>query len=105
MDTITPREVEEENLHGWAVVAGDVPHLCTRARTGSFSKGLEFVTQVGEFAEQANHHPDVELTYPQVTLSLTTHDAGGLTRADVDLARRISEVARDLSVELQAPPG
>ena len=103
MDTLTPADVESENLPGWSVRTGDVPALCTDAATGSFSAGLEFVNRIGDLAEEANHHPDVELTYPQVTIALTTHDAGGLTAADIDLARQISAVANLLEIDLVAP--
>ena len=52
----------------------------------------------GEAADAANHHPDVTITYPEVSVSITTHDAGGLTDLDVDMARAISSIARDLDV-------
>ena len=103
MDTLTPADVESENLPGWSVRTGDVLALCTEAATGSFSAGLEFVNRIGDLAEEANHHPDIELTYPQVRIALTTHDAGGLTAADVDLARQISAVANLLEIDLVAP--
>ena len=45
-----------------------------------------------------NHHPDVTLTYPWVGLRLWSHDAAGLTQRDIDLARRISEIAREQGV-------
>ena len=54
--------------------------------------GLGFVGRMAELAEKANHHPDVLLTYPRVTVSLTTHDAGGLTEKDFGLAQQIDEV-------------
>jgi 4a-hydroxytetrahydrobiopterin dehydratase len=50
---------------------------------------LAFVNQVGALAEAANHHPDVDIRYSKVTLVLTTHDAGGLTANDFDLAEKI----------------
>ncbi|ROS73520.1 VOC family protein [Cellulomonas sp. PhB143] len=68
-------------------------------RTGDFATGLALVGRIGELAEEAGHHPDVDLTYPAVVVRLTTHDAGGLTGRDVALARRISEAARELGVD------
>ena len=50
-------------------------------------------------AEEANHHPDVVLTYPQVDVDLRSHDVGGVTVRDLDLARRISAIATELGVE------
>lgn len=55
----------------------------------SFRAALAFVAYVGELAEAAGHHPDIDIRYCRVELKLTTHDAGGLTPNDFDLARRI----------------
>ena len=49
-----------------------------------------FAAAVGYLAEQANHHPDMTIQWNRVTLTLSTHSAGGLTSADFDLARRIT---------------
>lgn len=69
-----------------------------RFRTGNFALGVQLVVAIGELADAANHHPDVDLRYPSVSVRLTTHDSGGLTGKDVDLARRISAAARELGV-------
>jgi 4a-hydroxytetrahydrobiopterin dehydratase len=50
---------------------------------------LAFVNAVGERAEAANHHPDIDIRWDTVTLRLSTHSEGGLTQKDVDLAREI----------------
>jgi 4a-hydroxytetrahydrobiopterin dehydratase len=52
----------------------------------TFLLGIEFVTQVARAAEEANHHPDIDIRWRQVTLALVTHDAGGLTWRDTKLA-------------------
>ncbi len=54
-----------------------------------FKAALAFVNRVGELAEQVDHHPDIDIRYSRVTLALTTHDAGGLTARDFELASRI----------------
>ena len=59
----------------------------------SFMDAIDFVTRVAAFAEAANHHPDLDIRYRKVTIALTTHDSGGLTDKDLELARRIEEVA------------
>jgi 4a-hydroxytetrahydrobiopterin dehydratase len=51
-----------------------------------FVAALAFVNQVGERAEEAGHHPDIDIRYNKVRLGLVTHDAGGLTAKDFDLA-------------------
>ncbi len=54
-----------------------------------FPAALRFINRVGALAERANHHPDIANSWNKVTLSLTTHDKGGLTDLDFDLAVRI----------------
>lgn len=54
-----------------------------------FMEGIDFVNGVAEIAEEAGHHPDIEIQWCNVTLTLTTHDAGGLTDSDFELARKI----------------
>lgn len=54
-----------------------------------FVEAMGFVAQVALLAEKANHHPDIDIRWNRVTLALTTHDAGGLTDKDANLARRI----------------
>ena len=58
----------------------------------SFPGAITFVTQVGFLAEAAGHHPDIDIRWRKVTLALTTHDAGGLTQQDFDLASQIDEI-------------
>ena len=55
----------------------------------SFPEAIAFVNRVAGFAEDADHHPDILVQYRRVTLTLSTHDAGGLTGRDLALAARI----------------
>lgn len=55
-----------------------------------FPPALAFINRVGELAEAMDHHPDIYNSWATVRLSLTTHDAGGLTALDFELARKIS---------------
>jgi len=50
------------------------------------------VNRVGELAERANHHPDIDIRWNTVTLRLSTHSAGGITEADLGLARQIDSL-------------
>ncbi len=59
----------------------------------SFAKAMEFVNQIAEAAEALNHHPDILISYNKVTLSLLSHDSGGVTNRDVRMAARINELA------------
>ena len=54
-----------------------------------FRAALAFVNRVGELAEGMDHHPDIDIRYSRVTLALTSHDAGGLTARDFELAGQI----------------
>ncbi|MBR8835679.1 MAG: 4a-hydroxytetrahydrobiopterin dehydratase [Stigonema ocellatum SAG 48.90 = DSM 106950] len=64
---------------------------CTR-KFKDFIEAIDFVNRLVEPAESAGHHPDIEVSYNKVKLTLTTHDAGGLTQKDFDLARVISQI-------------
>lgn len=61
-------------------------------RLPDFRSALAFVAYVGELAESRSHHPDIDIRYNQVTLALSTHDAGGLTEKDFELAGLIDRV-------------
>lgn len=93
---LSEAEVREAGLDDWRQVFN---RLKARFRTGDFATGLALVNRIGEAAEQANHHPDVTLTYPEVIVSLSSHDVGGLTSRDVDLAREISRYAAEAGAE------
>ena len=53
-----------------------------------FAAAMKFVNQVADLAEQAHHHPDMDIRWNRVALALTTHDAGGLTEKDFALAKQ-----------------
>jgi len=57
-----------------------------------FIESLSFVVKVGMVAEKMGHHPDITINYNKVSLSLTTHDAGGITEKDYKLAKLIDEL-------------
>ena len=57
---------------------------------------MELVDRIGASAEEANHHPDLTLTYTEVRVTLSSHDVGGITSRDIDLARTVSGHAADL---------
>ena len=73
-------------LKGWRQAGNSIQKQFTFA---NFKDAMFFVNTVAGLAEKAGHHPDITVTYNRVMLSLSTHDAGGLTRKDFDLAGRI----------------
>jgi len=58
-----------------------------------FMEAIDFVNLLADVAEEAGHHPDIDIRYRRVTVVLTTHDAGGLTESDMELAQRINHLA------------
>ena len=59
----------------------------------TFAQGIAYVTRVAKAADAMNHHPDIDIRYTKITCALSTHDAGGITERDLELARQIEQVA------------
>ena len=85
-NTLGPDVIEAEGLSDWGW-RDDALHA--RFATGDFATGLRLVNLVGESAEAMNHHPDVDLRYPHVDVTISSHDAGGVTERDLALADAI----------------
>lgn len=68
-------------------------HLVAAFTTADFRSAVRLVDAVADVADALNHHPDVRLGWGRVEFALTSHDAGGVTPRDVELARRIGEIA------------
>jgi len=84
----------------WAEVGGSIQ------RTFAFSnfvQSMEFVTNVAAVAEADAHHPEILIRYNKVTLSLNTHDAGGITSKDFALATKADELAGLIPPAVKAP--
>lgn len=91
MSVLDPHDVDRALAGGVAWQrAGD--ELVKERRGRDFADSLAFVNAVGALAEQANHHPDIDIRWNTVTLRLQTHSAGGITEADLALARSIDEL-------------
>tara|TARA_R110001583_G_scaffold10417_7_gene47895 strand:- start:9988 stop:10314 length:327 start_codon:yes stop_codon:yes gene_type:complete len=92
---IPPLEEKEINQHlaklnGWQVV--DLHHLLKIFLFSDFKSALAFVNQVGEIAEDENHHPDMILSWGKVVVSIWTHKIDGLHENDFILAAKIDEL-------------
>ena len=97
-DPITPRRFHEaDGVEDWRVLGEGA---CACFRTGSFVAGARLVHAIGELAGLGEHHPDLDLRHEGVTVRLltTADDWYGLTERDLDLARQISAVARQLGL-------
>jgi len=97
-ERITPLQFHEAaGVEDWRVLGEGA---CTYFRTGSFAAGARLVHAIGERVGFEDHHPDIDLREGGVTVRLITltHDLYGMTERDVELARQISAVARELGV-------
>jgi 4a-hydroxytetrahydrobiopterin dehydratase len=77
-------------LPKWKIESGE---LVRTFEFKDFLGALDFVNQVGKLAEDEGHHPDIDIRYNRVKLALVTHDAGGLTAKDFDLAAAADKLA------------
>ena len=82
------------DLPDWTRAGSDVPSVTATYELADFAAALAFVNAVGAEAEEVDHHPDIDIRWNTVTLVLSTHSAGGLTEADLDLAATISGLPR-----------
>jgi 4a-hydroxytetrahydrobiopterin dehydratase len=88
---LSDAEIEQRlgDLVDWTI---DGQQIHKTFQLASFPMAIGFVVQVGFLAEAASHHPDIDIRWRKVTLVLTTHDSGGLTTNDFDLAAQIDEI-------------
>ena len=78
-----------DSLDGWAA---DGDAIKRRFEFANFAESLEFVNKVGAIAEEADHHPDITFGWGYAEIATTTHDRGGLTDFDIELARQINDL-------------
>jgi 4a-hydroxytetrahydrobiopterin dehydratase len=91
----TDQEIERAlaDLPGWK---RDGRNIVKTYDFGGFKAAMAFANTVAELAERADHHPDINVQFHKVSLTLTSHDAGGITDRDLRLARQIEAAARDM---------
>lgn len=89
--TAKQREAALKRLNGWVYdEAKDAIHHVFKFK--DFSEAFGFMSRVALVAEKSGHHPDWSNSYDSVTITLSTHDAGGLSARDVDLAKAIDTI-------------
>jgi 4a-hydroxytetrahydrobiopterin dehydratase len=91
MDKLSDEQRAEalERLSDWHEQGGAISRTF---HFKDFARSIDFVNAVAEMAEESDHHPDIDIRYNKVTITLTTHSAGGLTRSDVELAAGIDDI-------------
>jgi 4a-hydroxytetrahydrobiopterin dehydratase len=91
MARLSDSEIDERlaGLEGWER-SGDA--IVKRFDNGDFKGSVDFVNRLTPEAEELDHHPDLEISWNTVTVTITTHSEGGLTEGDFELARRIDSL-------------
>ena len=79
------------SLSGWSRRGDTLTKTYTFEK---FAEGIGFVSRVAQIADEMDHHPDIDIRYTKISMSLSTHDAGGITQSDLTLAERIESAAR-----------
>ena len=92
MAVLTDAEIQQEltSLNGWQRNGSAIQRVF---RSPDFKAAMQFVNKIAEAAEQANHHPDIDIRYNTVTMALVSHDSGGVTKRDVRMAGTINKIA------------
>jgi 4a-hydroxytetrahydrobiopterin dehydratase len=87
---LTPAEIKEvlQAIPGWTLQDGKLTREWTFK---DFVQAMEFVNQLAALAETAGHHPDIDIRYNRVRLGLVSHDAGGITQRDANMAKQINQ--------------
>jgi 4a-hydroxytetrahydrobiopterin dehydratase len=100
---LTGQQVADAGLDGWTfLVYYGLFRLHTRIHTKDFASCRQIVNEIGQAAEEMNHHADLDLRKSRVDVRLTSgYEAGGVTETDVELARRISDIAAAAGAELE----
>jgi 4a-hydroxytetrahydrobiopterin dehydratase len=93
MAKLPPEEIKNRltGLAGWQLADNAIRK---QFKFNDFMSAVAFVNRVANAAEAADHHPDIVINYTRVTMSLSTHSAGGITEKDFDLAQKIDLAAK-----------
>ena len=87
-DLVDPEEIESlmKKIPEWDLEEKEIVRV---VEFDEFMEGIDFVDAVAEIAEESGHHPDIDIRWCTITLRLTTHDVGGLTESDFEVAKKI----------------
>jgi len=91
MPVLSDAEIQQAlgSLQGWQKNGTAIQRVF---RFPDFKAAMQFVNKVADAAEQANHHPDIDIRYNTVTMALVSHDSGGVTERDVRMASVINNL-------------
>ena len=88
--TSTEIDLALQKLPGWTRTTSTIERIF---QFDDFVQAMKFVNQIATAAQAANHHPDILISYSKVTLALVSHDSGGVTQRDIQMAGKINEIA------------
>lgn len=96
-DPLNPQDLTQEvsNLDGWSVLS-QRPAIFKKYVFNDFRQAFAFMTKCANFAEEINHHPEWFNIYKTVEITLTTHDAGGITPLDIEMAKAMDDFANNV---------
>ncbi|MEM7796664.1 MAG: 4a-hydroxytetrahydrobiopterin dehydratase [Cyanobacteria bacterium P01_C01_bin.118] len=91
-NVLSPSAIQSQltSLPDWTLEGNSIQTILTFR---DFIEAISFINKVVAPSEAAGHHPDITISYNRVTIRLTTHDAGGLTQKDFNLAKTLSQLA------------
>ncbi len=91
MTLLTKKEIRLvlTELRGWVLQGKEIRR---KLEFTDFARAIGFVNSVAIVAERANHHPDIDIRWNKITLSLSTHSEGGITGKDISLAKKIDSL-------------
>lgn len=97
-EKLTDAQIESElaNSPEWGETSGEIQRTF---QFPDFRSSIAFVDALAEYAERVRHHPDILIRYNKVTVSVSTHDAGGVTVKDFALAQEADRIASELVLE------
>jgi 4a-hydroxytetrahydrobiopterin dehydratase len=92
MPLLSDEQIEEqlEGLEGWERSGNAITKTFDQ---GDFKGSVDFVNRITPVAEEMNHHPDLEISWSKVTVSISTHSQGGLTENDFELASKVDPLS------------
>ncbi|MDH4379133.1 MAG: 4a-hydroxytetrahydrobiopterin dehydratase [Vampirovibrionales bacterium] len=88
--TLQQLKAQLAGLDGWHV--NEAGHLVRVISNPNYKQGLAWVQAIGDWAEAHDHHPDVLLTWPTLTITFYTHTANGVTEKDVEAAQAVNSL-------------
>jgi 4a-hydroxytetrahydrobiopterin dehydratase len=91
--TVEQIQTSLKELPGWELKAGK---LHRELKFKNFVQAFGFMTQAAIVVEQMNHHPEWSNVYNRVTIDLTTHEAGGISQRDIELAQKINKLLANI---------